>query len=188
MMARGAALARARLEDGTYGRDVMGADGYYPVVRRLSVLMVATSFHPNSPIGAICGVQLKMDYRAASGLTFAGRFGTAGGQYRDSFRVSNSVIEPVRTYAVALMQKNLILRLQPDGGYLFRPGKDLLAASLAGISKGCSAVFRRKCLVPGCQPSRAWCGAELCQQRDFDMLFGFPGYERLLNRSRFALL
>ncbi|HBM40668.1 MAG TPA: YjbH domain-containing protein, partial [Sulfitobacter sp.] len=173
-------LARARLEDGhDQGREGELAD-IYPVFDTSIGPYLATSFFdPNSPIRADFGVQLKMDYRPRPGLTFGGRFRyPLVGNIDKSFRVSDSVIEPVRSNAIRYAKESELEVNSLTAEYLFRPGKNLFGRVSAGYLEGMFGGVSTEVLwYP--MDSRLALGAELnyVKQRDFDMLFGFQDYD-----------
>ncbi len=175
-------LARARIEDG-HDEDRAGAlDDVYPVFDTSFGPYVATSyFDPDSPIRADLGAQLRLTYRPAPGLTFFGRFRyPLIGNIADSDRLSNSVIEPVRSNAIRYAKESDLEINNLTAEYIFRPGKDLFGRVSAGYLESMFGGVSAEVLwYP--VASRLALGAEInyVKQRDFDMLLGFQDYEVL---------
>ena len=173
-------LARARLEDGhDQGREGELADVYPVFDTSIGPYLATSCFNCNRPIRADFGVQLKMDYRPRPGLTFAGRFRyPLVGNIDKSFRVSDSVIEPVRSNAIRYAKESELEVNSLTAEYLFRPGKNLFGRVSAGYLEGMFGGVSTEVLwYP--MDSRLALGAELnyVKQRDFDMLFGFQDYD-----------
>ena len=179
-------LARARIED-AHDQGRLGELGdIYPVYDASFGPYLATSFFdPNSPIRADLGAQLKLAYRPAPGLTFSGQFRyPLVGNIADSFRVSNSAIEPVRSNAIRYAKESEFEINNLQAEYIFRPGKDLFGRVSAGYLESMFGGVSGELLwYP--VASRLALGAELnyVKQRDFDMLLGFQDYEVLTGHA-----
>tara|TARA_R110002049_G_scaffold306681_1_gene505586 strand:- start:3491 stop:5578 length:2088 start_codon:yes stop_codon:yes gene_type:complete len=172
-------LARARIEDAHDQRRVGELDEAFPFFDASLGPYVATSFFdPDSPIRADLGAQLRVAYRPAPGLTFAGRFRyPLVGNIADSARVSNSRIEPVRTNAVRYAQQSDLEINSLTAEYIFRPGKDVIGrVSIGYLESMFGGVSAEVLWYP--VASRLALGAEInyVKQRDFDILFGFQDY------------
>lgn len=172
-------LARARIEDAHDQGRVGELGETYPYFDVSFGPYLATSFFdPNSPIRADLGAQLRLAYRPAPGLTFAGQLRyPLVGNIADSFRVSNSKIEPVRTNAVRYAKQSDLEVNRLTAEYIFRPGKDLFARVSAGYLESMFGGVSAEVLwYP--VASRLAVGAEInyVKQRNFDMLFGFQDY------------
>lgn len=178
--------ARARIEDAHDQGPLGELDDIYPVYDASFGPYVASSFFdPNSPIRADFGAQLKLAYRPAPGLTFSGQLRyPLIGNIDDSFRVSNSQIEPVRSNAIRYAKESELEVNKLTAEYIFRPGKDLFGRVSAGYLESMFGGVSGEVLwYP--TASRLAVGAELnyVKQRDFDMLFGFQDYEVLTGHA-----
>lgn len=173
-------LARADIEDAHDESRLGELEDAFPVFETSFGPYIATSFFdPDSPLRADLGVQLKLAYRPTAGLTFAGQFRyPLVGNIADSDRVSNSLIEPVRTNAVRYAQQSDLEINNLTAEYMFRPGKDLFGRVSAGYLESMFGGVSAELLwYP--TSSRLALGAEInyVKQRDFDMLFGFQSYD-----------
>jgi len=179
-------LARSDIED-AHGQGRLGElEDAFPVFDASVGPYLATSFFdPDSPIRADLGVQLKLEYRPAPGLTFAGKFRyPLVGNIASSERVSDSLIEPVRTNAVRYARQSEIEVNNLTAEYMFRPGKDLFGRVSAGYLESMFGGVSAEVLwYP--TASRLALGAELnyVKQRNFDMLFGFQDYDVLTGHA-----
>lgn len=170
--------ARARIEDAAdAGRGPLG-DAYPVFDYGISPYVAFSFFDPDNPVRAEAGAQLKLSYRPAPGLTFAGRFRyPVAGNIGDSDRVSDSRIEPVRTNGVLYARESELEINTLTAEYQFRPGKDLFGRVTAGYLENMFGGVSAEVLwYP--VGSRLALGAEVnyARQRDFDMLFGFQDY------------
>jgi hypothetical protein len=127
-------LARADIEDAHDESRLGELEDAFPVYESSLGPYLATSFFdPDSPVRADLGVQLKLAYRPTPGLTFSGLFRyPLVGNIADSERVSNSLIEPVRTNAVRYSQESELEINKLTAEYMFRPGKDFFGRVSAG--------------------------------------------------------
>ena len=129
-------LARARIEDAHNQGRVGELGGVYPYFDASFGPYLATSFFdPNSPIRADLGAQLRLAYRPAPGLTFAGQLRyPLVGNIADSFRLSSSKIEPVRTNAVRYARESDLEVNRLTAEYIFRPGKNFFGRVSGHVS------------------------------------------------------
>jgi len=172
-------FARARIEDAHDQGRVGELGSVYPYFDASLGPYLATSFFdPDSPIRADLGAQLRLAYRPAPGLTFAAKLRyPLVGNIANSFRVSNSAIEPVRTNAVRYAQESSLEVNRLTAEYIFRPGRSLFGRVSAGYLEsmfgGVSAEVLWYPIV-----RRLALGVEInyVKQRNFDMLFGFQDY------------
>lgn len=179
-------LARANIEDASDEGGLGELEDAFPVFDTSFGPYIATSFFdPDSPIRADIGVQLKLEYRPTPGLTFASKFRyPLVGNIADSSRVSNSLIEPVRSNAVRYAQESELEINTLTAEYMFRPGKNLFGRVSAGYLEPMFGGVSAEILwFP--TSSRLALGAELnyVKQRDFDMLFGFQNYDVLTGHA-----
>lgn len=172
--------ARANIEDG----HAAGASGTLPgsfpnYDIGLTPYVALSFFDPDEPVRAEVGAQLKASYQPAPGLTFKGRFRYPFvGNIADSDRVSDSVLEPVRTNAVLYARESELEVNELTAEYMFRPGKDLFGRVTGGYLESMFGGVSAEVLwYP--VGSRLALGAEVnyAKQRDFDMLFGFQDYD-----------
>ncbi len=179
-------LARADIEDAHDESRLGTVEDAFPVFDSSFRPYIATSyFDPDSPIRADFGLQLKAAYRPAPGLTFAGQLRyPLIGNIEDSTRVSNSLIEPVRTNAVRYAQQSELEVNRLTAEYMFRPGQDLFGRVSAGYLENMFGGVSAELLWYPVS-SRLALGAEInyVKQRDFDMLFGFQDYEVLTGHA-----
>jgi hypothetical protein len=179
-------LARADIEDAHDESRLGELEDAFPVYESSLGPYLATSFFdPDSPVRADLGVQLKLAYRPTPGLTFSGLFRyPLVGNIADSGRVSNSLIEPVRTNAVRYSRESELEINKLTAEYMFRPGKDLFGRVSAGCLESMFGGVSAEVLwYP--TTGRLALGAEInyVKQRDFDMLFGFQDYEVLTGHA-----
>ncbi|MCX8227436.1 MAG: YjbH domain-containing protein, partial [Sulfitobacter sp.] len=179
-------LARADIEDAHDESRLGELEDAFPVYESSLGPYLATSFFdPDSPVRADLGVQLKLAYRPTPGLTFSGLFRyPLVGNIADSERVSNSLIEPVRTNAVRYAQESELEINKLTAEYMFRPGKDLFGRVSAGYLESMFGGVSAEVLwYP--TTGRLALGAEInyVKQRDFDMLFGFQDYKVLTGHA-----
>ncbi|MCX7561621.1 YjbH domain-containing protein [Sulfitobacter sp. F26204] len=172
--------SRASIED-AFDADRSGeVVDLYPVFDYgLSPYASFSYFDPDEPVRVEAGAQFKAFYRPMPGLTFAGqlRYPLAG-NVEDSDRVSDSLIEPVRTNAVRYARESDLEINKLTAEYQFRPGKDLFGRVTAGYLENMFGGVSAELLwYP--TGSRLALGAEInyAKQRDFDMLFGFQDYD-----------
>jgi hypothetical protein len=153
--------------------------GSYPVFDYgIAPYLAFSFFDPDNPVRVEAGAQLKLSYRPAPGLTFAGRFRyPVAGNIGDSDRISDSRIEPVRTNAVLYARESDLEINTLTAEYMFRPGKDLFGRVSAGYLEDMFGGVSAELLWYPIG-SRLALGAELnyARQRDFDMQFGFQDY------------
>ncbi len=170
---------RARIEDAAGLGRIGEITGTYPIFDYGLTPYVAFSFFdPDNPLRAEAGAQLSASFRPAPGLTFAGKFRYPfAGNIGDSDRVSDSLIEPVRTNAVLYARESDFEVSKLTAEYMFRPGKDLFGRVTAGYLESMFGGISAELLwYP--VGSRLALGTEInyVKQRDFDMLFGFQDY------------
>ena len=99
------------------------------------------------------------------------------GNIADSFRLSSSKIEPVRTNAVRYARESDLEVNRLTAEYIFRPGKNFFGRVSAGYLESMFGGVSAEVLwYP--VASRLAVGAEInyVKQRNFDMLFGFQDY------------
>ena len=171
--------ARANIEDAAdEGRGGALPDAFPVFDYGLSPYVAFSFFDPDNPVRAEAGAQLTLSYRPTPGLTFAGRFRyPVAGNIGESDRVSDSVLEPVRTNAVRYARASELEVNTLTAEYMFRPGKDLFGRVTAGYLENMFGGVSAEVLWYPIG-SRLALGAELnyARQRDFDMLFGFQDY------------
>ena len=171
---------RANIQDASgIGREGEVA-GLYPVLDYgLTPYASFSYFDPDNPVRIEAGAQFKASYRPLPGLTFAGqlRYPFAG-NIEDSDRVSDSLIEPVRTNGVRYARQSELEVNKLTAEYQFRPGKDLFGRVTAGYLENMFGGVSAELLWYPIG-SRLALGAEVnyAKQRDFDMLFGFQDYD-----------
>lgn len=173
-------LARTQINDAyPTGRTGELADAFPVFDTSFGPYLATSFFDPNSPIRADLGAQLKVAYRPAPGLTFSGQLRyPLVGNIADSFRVSNSKIEPVRSNAIRYAQESDLEINTLQAEYLFRPGQDLFGRVSGGYLESMFGGVSAELLwYP--VASRLALGAEInyVKQRDFDILFGFQDYD-----------
>lgn len=173
-------LARARIDDG-YNESRAGeiADAFPVFDTSFGPYLATSFFDPDSPIRADLGAQLKVSYRPAPGLTFSGQLRyPLVGNIEDSTRVSDSVIEPVRSNAIRYAQESDLELNTLSAEYIFRPGENMFARVSGGyLETMFGGVSAELLWYP--VASRLALGAEInyVKQRDFDILFGFQDYD-----------
>ncbi|MEL6641618.1 MAG: YjbH domain-containing protein, partial [Pseudomonadota bacterium] len=167
-------LARAQIEGA-------GVPGQAPARFEYSIspYTALSLFDPQSPIRADVGPQLDISYRAAPGLTFAGRFRyPLAGNLGDSERESDSVLPRVRSegFLYARESEFEVNRLTTE--YLWRPSDETFARVTGGYLENMFGGVSAEVLWRPIESRFAW-GAEVnyARQRDFDMLFGFQDYD-----------
>ncbi len=144
----------------------------------------ASLFDPDSPVILDAGVELSARYDIAPGLSFSGGirqplFGT-----NTTNRVSDSIIQHVRSDINEYTSADgpLLNRLTMD--YYFRPGRDLYGHVSAGYLEqmygGVSGEILWKPI-----DNRLGLGVELnyVKQRDFDQQFGFQNYDTITGHA-----
>ncbi|MEM7521497.1 MAG: YjbH domain-containing protein [Pseudomonadota bacterium] len=178
--------ARAEIEDGYDAGGTPTLPDAFPIVDFALTPYIAFSFFdPDDPLRAEVGAQFAASYQPTPGLTFSGRFRyPVAGNLEDSERVSDSLIEPVRTNAVRFVQESEFEINKLTAEYMFRPGEDLFARVTGGYLESMFGGVSAELLwYP--VGSRLALGAEVnyAKQRDFDMLFGFQDYDVLTGHA-----
>lgn len=164
---------------------VMPLPGLYPKLSwGLAPYLLVSVFDPNQPITAQAGLEASARLELGSGLSLSGAVRQPVAGNLDTDRVSDSVIQHVRSdsniYAAA--DGPLVDRLTVD--YFFQPGKNLYGRVSAGYLEqmygGVSAEMLWKPV-----DSHLALGVELnyVQQRDFDQLFGFQDYDTITGHA-----
>lgn len=144
----------------------------------LTPYLALSFFDPESPVRAEFGPQLDVVYRPAKGWSISGTFRyPLVGNVDQSRRVSNSVIEPVRSNALRYAQESNLEINQLTAEYMFRPSENMFGRVTAGYLENMFGGVSAELLWYPIN-SRLALGAEInfVQQRDFDMLFGFQDY------------
>ncbi len=175
-------LARARISDASRTAPPPAAKEAFPVIEfGIGPYVALSFFDPDQPVRADAGVQLSKAYRPAPGLTFSGVFRQPlVGNIEDARRISDSALPRVRSDAVLYAQQSEFEINELTAEYLFRPGKDLFGRVTAGYLEAMFGGLSTELLWFPVE-SRLALGLELnyARQRDFDMLFGFRGYDVL---------
>ena len=146
--------------------------------------MEVSVFDPDRPITAQVGVEASARVELGSGLSLSGAIRQPVAGNLDTDRVSDSVIQHVRSdsniYAKA--DGPLIDRLTFD--YFFQPGKNLYGRVSAGYLEQMYGGVSTELLWKPVD-SRLALGAELnyVKQRDFDQLFGFQDYDTVTGHA-----
>lgn len=173
-------LARAQIGAAPKGR-VKGFDStkYPRFTWGLGPYARASFFDPDVPVLADVGLRLTGEYVISPGLFVSGSVRkTIAGNFDESDRPSNSVIQRVRS------DSNIFQR---DGdpaletltlAYYFKPGVDLYGRVTAGYLEEQYGGVSAELLWKPVQ-SRLAIGGEVnyVRQRDFDQLFGFQDYD-----------
>nr|WP_277618923.1 YjbH domain-containing protein [Sulfitobacter noctilucae] len=172
--------SRARIEDAAdQGRNGELSDLYPIFDYGLKPYAAFSFFDPDNPVRVEVGAQFDVSFRPTPGMTFAGQFRyPVAGNIEDSDRVSDSLIEPVRTNAVRYAQESDFEVNRLTSEYQFRPGEDLFGRVTGGYLESMFGGVSAELLwYP--VGSRLALGAEVnyAKQRDFDKLFGFQDYD-----------
>lgn len=172
--AAGQMLARITLED---------APGMGQSTRkfryRISPYAAFALFDPDEPARIDVGPQLDLNYYAAPGLTFAGRFRyPLFGNMDQANRPSDSILPRVRSEAYRFARESEFEVSKLTARYLWRPSPDMFARVTAGYLESQFGGISGEVLWFPVE-SRLALGAELnyARQRDFDMLIGFQDYD-----------
>ncbi|MGH1579317.1 YjbH domain-containing protein [Planktotalea sp.] len=175
-------LARAKIEDAPrMTRDGEVPEAFPKFTFGLGPYTEFSFFDPDSPVRLDLGVQLSASYQPTPGLTFSGiaRYPFAG-NIADATRLSNSVIQRVRSDAVLYAKQSDLEINELTAEYVFRPGANLFGRTTVGYLEDMYAGVSGELLwYPN--NSRLALGVELnyVKQRDFNMLFGLQNYEVL---------
>jgi hypothetical protein len=171
--------ARAEIEDAADETRSGEISGTFPKFDYgLTPYLALSFFDPDKPVRAEIGAQLAATYRPAPGLTFSGKLRyPLAGNIGSSNRVSNSLIQPVRTNAVLYARESELEVNTLTAEYMFRPGKDLFGRVTGGYLEAMYGGISAEVLWYPIG-SRLALGAEInyAKQRDFNMLFGFQDY------------
>lgn len=172
--------ARADIGDGS---DAAGGLYYIGAFPRfdwgLTPYVNFSFFDPDNPLRAEAGAQLTASYQPTPGFTLSGRFRyPIVGNIGDSDRVSDSLIEPVRTNSILFSRESDFEINKLTAEYIYRPGEDLFARFTGGYLERMFGGLSAELLWYPVD-SRLALGAEInyARQRDFDGLFGFQDYD-----------
>jgi len=179
-------LSRARIEDGaSVDRSGELAESYPKFSFGLGPYTAFSLFDPDSPVRYDVGLELALGYAPRPGLSFSGVFRQPlYGNIADAKRVSNSVIQRVRTDAVRYAQESdfEINRLTAD--YVWRPSDDLFArVSVGYLEDMYGGVSGELLWYPIASRLALGVEANYVKQRDFDMLLGFQNYSVLTGHA-----
>lgn len=152
----------------------------YPKFRwNLGPYVSPSYFDPDSPVRADVGIELNAFYDLTPGLTLSGTLHhRLAGNVADSFRTSNSRIQPVRTDAVLYAREGDTTLQHMTVNYRFRPGTNLYGRVTAGYLEEMYGGLSGEILWKPVD-SRLGLGAEVnyVKQRDYDQLLGFRDYQ-----------
>ena len=152
----------------------------YPIVDfGLTPYLSFSFFDPDRPVRTEVGAQVTASYRPTPGLTFSGKLRYAlAGDIESSARVSDSRIEPVRTYGVRYARESELQINSLTAEYMFRPGKNLFGRVSAGYLETMFGGVSAELLWYPIGARLAF-GSEVnfVQQRDFNGLLGFQDYK-----------
>ena len=154
-------------------------DSLYPRFKYgLSPYLATAWFDPDQPLRADLGIEASARYEPSPGLIFSGIVRKKIiGNLASSTRVSDSVLQHVRSDSNIYDSEGDPALTELTGAYYFRPGQDLYGRVTVGYLErmfgGVSAEILWK--PTG---SRFGLGAEVnyVQQRDFDQRLGFQNY------------
>ncbi|WP_417585486.1 YjbH domain-containing protein, partial [Pelagibacterium sp.] len=172
-------FARAEVSDSIALIKGSFTDAAYPHFSyRFGPYQQASFFDPDAPFRYEIGAQLGLDFTARPGLTLsAGLRQPFAGNLDESQRLSNSVIQRVRSdWALYAQQSDLRIE-HLTAEYIWRPGKNLYARTTLGYLETMYGGLSAELLwFP--ENNRLALGAEMnyVRQRDFDVQFGFQDY------------
>lgn len=169
---------RAKIDTVAPSNQMVPEPGLYPrLTWGIAPFVEASFFDPDSPLRAHMGVELSGRYDISPGLSISGVLQQPLLGELGSDRVSDSVIQHVRSDAniYAKADGPLIERLTLD--YYFRPAPDIYGRISAGYLERMYGGISGEILWKPID-SRLGLGLELnyVKQRDFDQRFGFQDY------------
>lgn len=171
---------RTEIVDAADSEPGVYSDDLYPKFRwNLGPYVSPSYFDPDGPVRADVGVELNAFYDLQPGLTLSGTLRhRLAGNVSDSFRTSNSRIQPVRTDAVLYAREGDTTLQHLTLNYQFRPGTNLYGRVTAGYFEEMYGGISGEILWKPVD-SRLGLGAEVnyVKQRDYDQLFGFRDYQ-----------
>lgn len=173
-------FARARIVD---AHDVAVAtdqgDPYPRLSYDLGYYVVPALFDPDAPVRVEYGARFDAAYTVQPGLILSGQIRQElGGNLSDAERVSNSVVEPVRSNSFRYARESQTELTHLTGEYFFRPRADMFGRISAGYLEPMFGGVSAEVLWYPVASNLAL-GAELnyARQRDFDGGFGFQDYD-----------
>ncbi|MGH1577913.1 YjbH domain-containing protein [Planktotalea sp.] len=160
--------------------DLVYSKGLYPRFRwGIGPYLSASYFDPDSPIRAEIGLEATAAYDIAPGLVISGAVRKrAGGNKHTATRVSDSIIQRVRSDGNIYNREGDPALTNLTLAYNFRPGKNLYGRVTVGYLEKMYGGISTELLWKRVNSPFAL-GAELnyVKQRDFNQLFGFQSYE-----------
>tara|TARA_R110002012_G_scaffold47399_1_gene124204 strand:- start:10015 stop:12108 length:2094 start_codon:yes stop_codon:yes gene_type:complete len=172
--------ARTEIVDAADSDPGVYPEKLYPKFRwNLGPYVSPSYFDPDSPVRADVGIELNAFYDLTPGLTLSGTLHhRLAGNVADSFRTSNSRIQPVRTDAVLYAREGDTTLQHMTVNYRFRPGTNLYGRVTAGYLEEMYGGLSGEILWKPVD-SRLGLGAEVnyVKQRDYDQLLGFRDYQ-----------
>lgn len=179
-------MARARIADAHDQTNAGEVASAYPDFNyQLGPYTAFSFFDPDNPIRLDVGAELYLAYRPSPGLTFTGIFRyPVVGNVADATRLSDSVIQHVRSDAVLYAQQSDFEMNEATAEYIFRPGKDQFARLTAGYLENMYGGISAEYLwYPTDSRLALGIEANYARQRDFDMLLGFQSYDVLTGHA-----
>lgn len=179
-------LARARITDTPTATREGELPGAFPrFTYGIGPYSELSLFDPDRPLRYDLAVELSAQYQPRPGLTFSGlaRYPLIG-NIADATRMSNSVIQRVRSDSVLYAQQSDLQINELTAEYMFRPGPNLFGRTTIGYLEDMYAGVSGELLwMPS--DSRLALGVELnyVKQRDFNMLFGLQNYQVLTGHA-----
>lgn len=172
---------RAKIGDAArVGDDVVYQDDIHPRLRwSLGPYVSSSYFDPDQPVRVDLGVALAASYEAAPGLVFSGEIRQRViGNKGTSTRLSNSVIQHVRSDGNLYDKQGDLALTDLTMAYYFQPGKDLYGRVTVGYLERMYGGISSEILWKPAQ-SRLGLGLEVnyVQQRDFNQRLGFQNYK-----------